>query len=94
MEHFQGGTFTPEASINSPVATRQRQAYTDKDTDRADHKQGHTTKTIERMIHRDRRELNSSVNLLRTSCSLPTYSLRVLVDRAVLLLLPAKEKIP
>ena len=43
---------------------------------------------------RKRRELNSSSSLLRTSYSLPTFSLRVLVDRAVLLLLPAKEKIP
>ena len=40
------------------------------------------------------RELNSSASLPRTSCSLPTSSLRVLVDRVVLLLLPAEEKIP
>ena len=43
---------------------------------------------------RKRRELNSSSSSLRTSCSLPTFSLRVLVDRAVLLPLRAKEKIP
>ena len=50
----------------------------------------------EKETDRDRREreLNSSASSLHTSCPLPTFSLRVLVDRAVLLLLPAKEKIP
>ena len=48
-----------------------------------------------RHIQRERERESSTLqaNLLRTSCSSPTFSFRVLVDGAELLLLPAKEKI-
>ena len=45
-----------------------------------------------RHIQRERESSTLQANLLRTSCSSPTFSFRVLVDGAELLLLPAKEK--
>ena len=79
---FLGGTITPGTAINSPAAMRRKgQTHRKKGRQQADRE-------------RSRRELNSSASLPRTSCPLPTSSLRVLVDRAVLLLLPTKEKIP
>ena len=48
----------------------------------------------QRHIQRERESSTLQANLLRTSCSSPIFSFRVLVDGAELLLLPAKEKIP
>ena len=86
---FLGGTFTPGTPINSPVAMKKKKKKRkrERNIQSADQEDEDKTEIGER-------ELNSSASSLRTSCPLPTFSLRVLVDRAVLLLLPAKEKIP
>ena len=93
---FVGGTFTPGTSINSPVAMKKRSDFfwSDFGRDRRILKSAIGNQRSQRETDRDRRELNSSSSLLRTSCSSPTFSLRVLVYGAVLLLLPAREKIP
>ena len=90
---FLGGTFTPGTSINSPVAMNHGGREKNKNNDNGPIKR-ETTDYTQADRERSKRELNSSASLLRTSCSWPTFSLRVLVDGAVLLLLPAEEKIP
>ena len=85
---FLGGTYAPETSINSPVAMKRKQT---------EGRRGRFSIRgflEEKSPERKERELNPSENLLCSSRSLPTFSLRVLVDRAELLYLPSEEEIP